>query len=98
MTSCRSLPALTKFLAVGSTLHLDGFLIELPGDEFSRDVVAFGAGVRRVLKCISDSDPIGYCCMNKSFLSKVGWTFEYAGVAIFVTTFSACYPDNHSRY
>ena len=30
----RSLPALVKFLAVGATLHLDGFVFELPGDEF----------------------------------------------------------------
>lgn len=94
----RSLPAFTKLIAVGSTLHLDGFLLELPGEEFSQDVESFGEGVRRVLKCISDADPIGYCCMNKSFLSKVGWSFEYAGEPVFVTTFSACYPENHSRY
>ena len=94
---CRSLPALIKFLAVGSTLHLDGFLFELPGKEFYRDVQSFGQGICRVLKCISDADPAGYCCMNKSFLSKIGWSFEFNKVPIFVTTFSACYPENHSR-
>lgn len=94
----RSLPALTKFIAIGSTLHLDGFLFELPGNQFSQDVVSFGEGVWHVLKCISDADPKGYCCMNKSFLSKIGWSFEFNGAPIFVTTFSSCYPENHSRF
>ncbi len=93
----RSLPALTKLLVVGDHLHLDGFLFELPGDQFGQSVEEFGEGVRRVLKCISDHDPIGFRCMNKSYLSKVGWSFEYGGVPIFVTTFAPCYPKNHSR-
>lgn len=94
----RSLPALLKFLTVGSDLHLDGFLFELPGLKYYKDVESFGEGVRRVLKCISDADPAGYFCMNKSFLPKRGWGFEFARYEIFVTTFSACYPENHSRY
>ncbi|XP_064385213.1 uncharacterized protein LOC135334087 [Halichondria panicea] len=94
----RSLPALTKLLIVGDSLHLDGFLIELPGSQFGATVEEFGQGVRRVLKCISDHDPISFHCMNKSYLGKVGWSFEYGGVPIFVTTFAPCYPENHSRY
>ena len=80
LLSCsRSLPALIKFIAVGSVLHLDGFLFELPGEEFHRDVESFGEGVRRVLKCISDADPLGYHCMNKSFLSKVAGPLSLTG-------------------
>eukprot|EP00731_Ephydatia_muelleri_P023701 Em0015g1284a len=60
-----------KFLAVGELLHLDGFVFELPGDDFGQDVHKFGQGVRRILKCISDHDPSGYHCMNKSFLDKI---------------------------
>ena len=93
----RSLPTLIKFLSVGSILHLDGFVIELPGDEFGQDVHKFGEGVRRVLKCISDHDPSGFHCMDRSYMSKIGWSFEFGGVPIFVTTFAPCYPDNHSR-
>lgn len=94
----RSLPAFTKLLAIGSSLHLDGFVFELPGDEFGQDVHTFGQGVRRVLKFISNNDPSGFHCMNKSYLSKIGWSFEFAGVPIFVTTFAPCYPETHSRY
>ena len=94
----RSLPALIKFLAVGTSLHLDGFLFELPGDEFGQTPQKFGEGVRRILKCISDHDPAGFHCMNKSYVSKIGWSFEFNSVPIFVTTFAPCYPDNHSRY
>ena len=72
-------------------------MIELPGQEYCKDLDSFGKGVYRVLKSISDADPTGYHCMNKSFLAKRGWGFEFAQFQIFVTTFSSCYPENHSR-
>lgn len=98
VNGCRSIPALIKFLAIGEHLHLDGFVFELPGEEFGQDVHKFGQGVRRILKCISDHDPAGYHCMNKSYLNKIGWTFEFSEIPIFVTTFAPCYPSNHSRF
>ena len=87
-----------KFLMVGPTLHLDGFVFALPGDQFGQEVNRFGQVVRRVLKCISDNDPKGFHCMNKSYVSKIGWSFEFDGIPIFVTTFAPCYPSNHARY
>ena len=87
-----------KFLAVGATLHLDGFVFALPGDQFGQEVNRFGQAVRRVLKCISDHDPRGFHCMNKSYVSKIGWSFEFDGIPVFVTTFAPCYPSNHARY
>ena len=94
----RSLPAFIKFVAVSPDLHLDGFVFALPGAEFGRDVHRFGRGVCRVLRVISDADPYGFHCMRKSYISKIGWLFEFAGAPIFVTTFAPCYPENHSRY
>ncbi|KAL5490885.1 hypothetical protein EMCRGX_G016081 [Ephydatia muelleri] len=94
----RSIPALIKFLAIGEELHLDGFVFELPGEEFGQDVHKFGQGVRRILRCLSDYDPAGYHCMNKSYLDKIGWAFEFNEIPIFVTTFAPCYPSNHSRF
>ena len=94
----RSIPALIKFLILGSSLHLDGFVIQLPGHEYGQDIDKFGQGVRRVLKCLSNHDPAGYKCMNKSFVSQIGWSFEFDNTPIFVTTFAPCYPVNHSRY
>ena len=73
-------------------------MFELPGDEFGCDVHAFGQGVRRVLECISDHDPSGFHCMNKSYVAHVGWSFEFNRTPIFVTTFAPCYPENHSRF
>lgn len=77
---------------------MDGFLFELPGNDFGQTPQKFGEGVRRILKCISDHDPAGFHCMNKSYVSKIGWSFEFNSVPIFVTTFAPCYPENHSRY
>ena len=31
--TCRSVPALLQFIAVGEYAHLDGFVLELPGEE-----------------------------------------------------------------
>ena len=87
-----------KFLMVGSSLHLDGFVFALPSDEFGQDVHKFGQGVRRILQCISDRDPKQFHCMNKSYMSKVGWSFEFNGIPIFITTFAPCYPTNHARF
>ena len=36
--------------------------------------------------------------MNKSYMSGVGWSFEFDSIPIFVTTFAPCYPENHSRF
>lgn len=94
----RSIPALIKFLRVGDVLHLDGFVFQLPGAEFGDTVENFGQGVRRVLKCISDNDPAGHHCMNKSYVGQIGWSFEFNSIPIFVTTFAPCYPSHHSRY
>ena len=94
----RSIPTLIKFFAIGESLHLDGFVFELPGEEFGKDTESFGEGVRRVLSYISEQDPAGYHCMNKSFVSQIGWSFEFNTFPIFVTTFAPCYPENHSRY
>ena len=43
-----------KFLTIGAYLHLDGFLFELPGEEFGRNVHKFSD----VLRHISDHDSI----------------------------------------
>ena len=36
--------------------------------------------------------------MDKSYISKRGWVFEFNSVTFFVTTFAPFYPENHSRY
>ncbi|XP_071110306.1 uncharacterized protein [Haliotis cracherodii] len=94
----RSLPTLLKFSMVCEELGLDMFLIELPGEEYGRDVNIFGDAVRRVLKQISDNDPTGYRCMDKSYIARRGWVFEFNKITFFITTFAPCYPVDNSRY
>ena len=36
--------------------------------------------------------------MDKSYVGKTGWVFEFNHITFFVTTFAPCYPENHSRY
>ena len=62
----RSIPALIKFFAIGESLYLDGFVIELPGEEFGKDTESFGKGD------ISELDSIAWI---KSFVSQIGWYY-----------------------
>lgn len=94
----RSIPMFIKFINVGKSLRLDGFLFEIPHQEFGQSPESFGSGVRCLLKCLSDHDPAGRKCMDRSYIDKRGWYFEFDNESIFVTTFAPCYPSSHSRY
>ncbi|KAJ8319788.1 hypothetical protein KUTeg_001375, partial [Tegillarca granosa] len=63
-----------------------------------RIVETFGNGVRRVLKVLSDNDPSGVRCMDKYYVGKKGWVFEFNKWTFFITTFAPFYPESHSRY
>ena len=52
----------------------------------------------KVLKTISDHDPVFVRCMNKSYLGKKGWVFEFNNMTFFITTFAPFYPECNSRY
>eukprot|EP00743_Colponemidia_sp_Colp-15_P011961 GILK01013474.1.p1 GENE.GILK01013474.1~~GILK01013474.1.p1 ORF type:complete len:321 (-),score=30.08 GILK01013474.1:265-1227(-) len=77
---------------------LDGFLVEVVGQEAGQTVERFATIVRMVLQALSDNDPSGYRCMEKDFLGKRGWVFSFDKREYFITTFAACYPSQHSRY
>ncbi len=66
--------------------------------ELCSTIETFGESVKKVLKYLSDRDPDEYDCMNLPTIAGLGWCFEFSGVPIFVTTFSPCYPNNHSRF
>ncbi|XP_070207799.1 uncharacterized protein [Littorina saxatilis] len=94
----RSVPMFLKFTLVCQELGLDGFLFMLPGQQFGTDPQAFGKGARRILQVLSDLDPAGFKCMDKSYIDKRGWVFEFNRVTFFVTTFAPFYPPTNSRY
>ncbi|KAK7476804.1 hypothetical protein BaRGS_00031965 [Batillaria attramentaria] len=77
---------------------LDKFGVIRMGSQFGADPHVFGRGVRRVLQTLSDLDPAGVRCMDKSYVSKRGWVFEFNRVTMFITTFAPCYPPSNSRY
>lgn len=51
-----------------------------------------------MLTVLSDNDPSGAHCMDKSYIGKRGWVFEFDRVTMFVTSFGPCYADCHARY
>ncbi|XP_077998624.1 uncharacterized protein LOC144451610 [Glandiceps talaboti] len=74
------------------------FEVPIQTEQFNSTLEQFGESVRRVLTVLSDHDPVGYHCMNKSFIGKRGWCFEFNRQTFFITTFSSLYPDSHARY
>ncbi|KAL3861437.1 hypothetical protein ACJMK2_007471 [Sinanodonta woodiana] len=94
----RLIPMFLRFTIVCQSQKLDGFLIELPGDKFGSDVMVFASAFRRVLQVLSDHDPSEVYCMDKSYLGKRGWVFEFNKCTFFITTFAPFYPESHPRY
>jgi len=58
----------------------------------------FGDALCQLLHILSDFDPAGVHCMNKPYVGKRGWVFEFNKVTFFITTFAPFYPSNHARY
>lgn len=94
----RCLPTFLKFTILCRQRKIDGFVFELSGEEFGQNIKTFGNGVRRVLKVLSDNDPSGVRCMDKYYVGKKGWVFEFNKWTFFITTFAPFYPESHSRY
>lgn len=59
---------------------------------------AFAQTFRKILKVISNNDPKNVRCMDKSYVAKRGWVFEFNKVTFFITTFGPFYPETNSRY
>ncbi|XP_064633076.1 uncharacterized protein LOC135491262 [Lineus longissimus] len=95
---CRSLATFYKFVLLVPELGLDAFLFEVPQVPYASDIQTFGQSVRRVLTVLSDADPTGYRCMDKTFISRKEWAFQFNRMTFFVTTFGPFYSESHPRY
>lgn len=87
---------LSAFYRVGLPNHLDGFLIEIKGEEYFADLECFGNTVSRVLNAFTEGQANN--CMKKTYIGKRGWFFEYDENPTFVTTFCPLYPPTNSRF
>jgi hypothetical protein len=95
----KSIPTLQQFLKRGEYEGLDGFLFEIRGQQYFRDIEAFGQTVRRALTSIADSDQKPYNCMRTpASINRKGWYFSFGSEPIFVTTFAPLYDKHSSRY
>ena len=57
------------------SLKLDGFLVQLPGNLFGKDLKVFAAAFKEILSCLAESDPSGKNCM-KNEIEKSGWVLN----------------------
>lgn len=94
----RLVPMLIKFTIYAYSHRLDAFLIEIPGSEYGTNIEVFGRALCRVLRTLSDNDPAGQRCMNKSYIAGRGWVFEFNICTFFITTFAPFYPSTHPRF
>lgn len=96
----RSLPALRRFVLATTKKEVDIFVVEVRGAEYFSSLDEFGRTVWRVLKVISDDDPLAVHAMNCPLAGRTdqGWIMSYGGLPIFVLTFCPLYPASHSRH
>ncbi|XP_041378215.1 uncharacterized protein LOC121390460 [Gigantopelta aegis] len=94
----RILPTFYQFTMLCEQLGLDMFVLELPGKLYGLDIEMFANAFRRTLKVMSDHDPKKVKCMNRSYVGKKGWVFEFNRLTFFITTFAPFYPPTHSRH
>jgi hypothetical protein len=90
--------SITKFMSIAESTNVDGYLIEVVGEQYGNSVDAFAVTVRKVLQVISRSDPSGLSCIDMPSINKPSWYFSFGGVPVFVTSFAPCYTPSHCRY
>eukprot|EP00053_Salpingoeca_punica_P005331 m.53746 g.53746 ORF g.53746 m.53746 type:complete len:326 (-) comp13193_c0_seq1:412-1389(-) len=77
---------------------IDGFLFAVAHPGAGATLASHAYNINQILRFLSDRDPHGYRCMDKSFIDKRGWVFSFAGEEFFITTFASCYNGTHARY
>jgi hypothetical protein len=90
---------------------LDGFLYEIRGAKHGDSVEAFAVTVNRVLRTLSDADPVTEddepLFADKDLFRTLGphaevnspsWYFSFLREPFFVTAFAPCYPTTHPRF
>jgi hypothetical protein len=90
---------------------VDGFVIEIRGEQYGNTIDAFAETVRRVLKYLSDHDPsflkqtnnnnhgvVRRRIMDQSNVGGSGWYYEYNREPLFVTGIAPCYGTDSPRY
>jgi hypothetical protein len=98
--AARIQPALSLFMRLAQGRALDGFVIELRGERYCRDVRAFGRAVFFLLRALCDLEPRPCGCMRRgaAAIGDYGWWYDAAHEFCFVTTFAPFYGADHARH
>lgn len=93
------IPSILKFITLADEGEkLDGYVIEIKGSKYCKDLTSFTATVRQTLEYISKYDPIGLDVMKMKSISSSSWYYSLCNVPIFITTFAPFYSKNNCRY
>lgn len=78
-------------------LELDGFVLEVVGDEYTKDLKAFSSFLRNTLTILQQKDSNTSYPMNKD-ISDNNWQFSFNGINLFIITFAPFYSKDNPRY
>lgn len=93
------MPSFLLFTNFHSHLNLDGYLVQLSGDQFGSEVDLFAQVFCQLLETLAENDPSGKNCLADGInIDSPKWVFEFNRVTFFITTFAPVYPPTHSRY
>ena len=86
------LPELQSFIAQSVDEKLDGFLLEMPSDEFASTVQQFEDFTIQLVQLFENLS-----CSEK-MANTSAWYFNIFNSLCFVTSFAPCYPNTSSRF
>lgn len=95
-----SIGAFSTFASKSSVLRIDAFVFEIVDADGDYSYEAHSRGVLRILRTLSDADPVrsGGCLADPRDLEGRTWHFNWNRKYFFVTTFGPCYPKEHPRH
>lgn len=76
---------------------LDGFVIEIHGEDYSRNLPSLCHTLKSTLISLSKSDPMGKNSMDNEIMD-VNWQFEFNNERLFLITFAPFYQESHPRF
>lgn len=92
-----AVPSLVRFTRISQHEHLDGYVLEIAGEQHGQSTEALAETLHTVLAYLSAHDPAGVHCLRDDVESP-GWQFSFNGERLFIITFAPCYDRESARY
>jgi|GEM_PF-4339300 len=85
------------YVSSGTLKKSDAYMVVYEDEKYGQTLETLCKTVRDLFNALSQVDPAGQHCMNKT-VDDPAWKFTYAGEVFYPLTTAPCYPKDSSRY